>query len=153
MLKRITHLIFALAPFSASAEAAICKIDQATFRPKYAMEHFALRGHRDDNDLLFGLAIQKTGETFSFKVNVDERTGEGRIASVPDSSGRDLGISATFRLLDANGLKVSSLGEVGQISFADIGRAFLDFRLREGRQPEPYTFPSSGIWKLTECAE
>ena len=37
------------------------------------------------------------------------------------------------------------------MSFYDLGRAFVDFRLRERRNPEPYTSPPSGVWRVSDC--
>jgi len=82
---------------------------------------------------------------------MDERTGEGTITSVPDGAGRDPRLKIGFRLLDANSRKMTSQGDIGLISFLDLGRGFVDFRLRERPQPEPYTTPPSGLWKVTEC--
>jgi hypothetical protein len=73
------------------------------------------------------------------------------INSVPDGAGRDPRIKTGFRLLDANGRKTTPQGEIGQISFLDLGRGFVDFRLRECPQPELYTSPPSGLWKVTRC--
>jgi hypothetical protein len=133
------------------AEAAACKLDQATFRPRLAQDAYVLRSSRIGDDLQFDLSIRRTSETFRFHVEVDERTGEGTITSVPDGAGRDPRIKTGFRLFDVNGGKTTPQGEIGQISFLDLGRGFVDFRLRERPQPEPYTAPPSGLWKVTEC--
>jgi hypothetical protein len=134
-----------------SAEAAGCDLGQATFRPKYAAEDFVLRSYRNKDELLFDIAVRRSGETFRFRVDVDERTAEGLIASMPDGGGRDPGVKTTFALVDADGLKATTPREVGYIAFLDIGRAFLDFRSREGQQPDPYTTPPSGLWEVAEC--
>jgi hypothetical protein len=151
MRKSITFLIAGLTLQAAQAEAAACKLDHATFRPKLAQDAYVLRSSRNGDDLQFDLSIQRTSETFRFHVEMDERTGEGTITSVPDGAGRDPRIKTGFRLLDANGLKTTPQGEIGQISFLDLGRGFVDFRLSERPQPEPYTTPPSGLWKVTEC--
>jgi hypothetical protein len=82
---------------------------------------------------------------------MDERTGEGTMTSAPDGAGRDHRIKTGFRLLDANDLKTTPQSEIGQISFLDLGRGFVDFRLHERLQPELYTAPSLGARKVTEC--
>jgi hypothetical protein len=82
---------------------------------------------------------------------VDERTGEGVIASVPDSGGQDPRIKTTFALADINGLSTTPQAKFGYLAFLDLGRAFLDFRLRDGQQPDPYTSPPSGLWEVAEC--
>ena len=151
MCKRITLLMAGLTLSPVIAEAAACRHDQATFRPKLAQEAYVLRSGRNGADLQFDLSIQRTSETFRFHVSIDERTGEGTITSLPDGAGRDPRIKTGFRLLDANGLKTTPQGVIGQISFLDLGRGFVDFRLRERPQPEPYTAPPSGPWKVTEC--
>lgn len=151
MCKRITLLMAGLTLSPVIAEAAACRLDQATFRPKLAQEAYVLRSGRNGADLQFDLSIQRTSETFRFHVAIDERTGEGTITSLPDGAGRDPRIKTGFRLLDANGLKTTPQGVIGQISFLDLGRGFVDFRLRERPQPEPYTAPPSGLWKVTEC--
>ena len=133
------------------AEAAACRLDRATFRPRLAPQAFVLQSGRNGDDLLFDLVIQKTNETFRFHVDVDERTGEGTITSVPDGAGRDPRIKTGFRLLDVNGVKTPPQREIGQISFLDLGRGFVDFRLRERPNPEPYTSPPSGLWMVAEC--
>ena len=151
MRKRIALLLSGLTLSPVMAEAAACRLDQATFRPKLAQEAYILRSSRNGDDFQFDLSIQRTSETFRFHVAIDERTGEGTITSLPDGAGRDPRIKTGFRLLDANGLKTTPQGVIGQISFLDLGRGFVDFRLRERPQPEPYTAPPSGLWKVTEC--
>ena len=151
MRKTIALLVAGLTLSPVMAEAAACKLDQATFRPRLAQDAYVLRSSRNGDDHQFDLGIQRTGETFRFHVEIDEHTGEGTITSVPDGAGRDPRIKTGLRLLDANGLKTTPQGEIGQISFLDLGRGFVDFRLRERPQPEPYTAPPSGLWKVTEC--
>ena len=150
MCKRIA-LIAGLILQPVLAEAASCKLDQATFRPRLTPEAHILRSSRKGDELQFDISIQRTSEAFRFHVEIDERTGEGTITSVPDGAGRDPRIRTGFRLLDASGRKTTPQGEIGQISFFDLGRGFVDFRLRERPQPEPYTAPPSGLWKVTEC--
>ncbi|WP_201842402.1 hypothetical protein [Microvirga zambiensis] len=41
--------------------------------------------------------------------------------------------------------------EVSHVPFYDLGRVFVDFRLHERRDPQPYTSPPSGIWRVSEC--
>jgi hypothetical protein len=151
MRKRIALLMAGLTLSPVMAEAAACRLDQATFRPKFAQEAYVLRSSRNGDVFKFDLSIQRTSETFRFHVEIDERTGEGTIISVSDGAGRDPRIKTGFRLLNANGRKTTPQGEIGQISFLDLGRGFIDFRLRERPQPEPYTAPPSGLWKVTEC--
>ncbi len=151
MRRPIAHLLAGLILSPVMAEAAACKLDQATFRPRLAQDAYVLRSSRNGDDLQFDLSIQRTEETFRFHVEMDERTGEGTITSVPDGAGRDPRIKTGFRLLDANSRKMTSQGDIGLISFLDLGRGFVDFRLRERPQPEPYTTPPSGLWKVTEC--
>jgi hypothetical protein len=64
--------------------------------------------------------------------------------------GKDAGIRSTFKLYDLKGL-TSPAGEISHVSFYDLGRAFVDFRLREHRNPDPYTSPPSGVWRVSEC--
>ncbi len=151
MRRPIAHLLAGLILSPVMAEAAACKLDQATFRPRLAQDAYVLRSSRNGDDLQFDLSIQRTGETFRFHVEMDERTGEGTITSVPDGAGRDPRLKTGFRLLDANSRKMTPQGDIGLISFLDLGRGFVDFRLRERPQPEPYTTPPSGLWKVTEC--
>jgi len=151
MRKPIALLIAGLTLSPVMVEAAACKLDQATFRPRLAQDAYVLRSSRNSDDLQFDLSIQRTGETFRFHVGMDERTGEGTITSVPDGAGRDPRLKTGFRLLDANSRKMTPQGDIGLISFLDLGRGFVDFRLRERPQPEPYTTPPSGLWKVTEC--
>jgi len=133
-----------------TAEAAACKLDQATFRPRFSPEHFVLRSARDGNHLRFEITVRRTGETFPFRVHLDDPTGDGTISSVPNGAGKDAGIRSTFKLYDLKGL-TSPAGEISHVSFYDLGRAFVDFRLREHRNPEPYTSPPSGVWRVSEC--
>jgi hypothetical protein len=151
MRNSIALLFAGLTLQPALAETAACKLEQAIFRPRLASEAYVLRSNRNGDELLFDLGIQRTYETFRFHVDVDERTGEGTITSVPDNAGRDPGVKTSFRLLDVNGLKTTPQGEIGQISFLNLGRGFVDFRLREHPQLEPYTSPPSGLWKVTAC--
>jgi hypothetical protein len=151
MRNRIALLIAGVSLYPVMAEAAACKVDQATFRPRLAQDAYVLRSSRIGDDLQFDLSIRRTSETFRFRVEIDERTGEGTITSVPDGAGRDPRIKTGFRVFDINGGKTTPQGEIGQISFLDLGRGFVDFRLRERPQPEPYTSPPSGLWKVTEC--
>jgi hypothetical protein len=151
MRKRIALLIAGLTLNPVLAEAAACRLDQATFRPRLVSEAYVLTTGRNGDDLLFELGIRKTRETFRFHVDIDETTGEGAIKSLSDRAGRDPEIRTTFKLLDVNGLATTAHGEIGQISFLDLGRGFVDFRLRERPGPEPYTSPPSGVWKVTEC--
>ena len=151
MRKPIAFLIAGLTLSPGMAEAAACRLDQATFRPRLAQDAYVLKSSRNGDDLQFELSIRKTSETFRFHVEMDERTGEGTITSAPDGAGRDPGIKTGFRLFDVNGGKTTPQGEIGQISFLDLGRGFVDFRMRERPQPEPYTTPPSGLWKLAEC--
>lgn len=132
------------------AEAAACRLERATFRPRLAPPAFVLKSDRNGGGLQFDLVIQRTNETFRFDVHVDERTGEGTITSIADGAGRDPGIKTGFRLLDVKGLKTTPQGETGQISFLDLGRGFVDFRLHERPNPEPYTSPPSGLWMVAE---
>jgi hypothetical protein len=151
MRKLIALVIAGLTLSPVMAEAAACRLDQATFRPRLAQDAYVLKSGLNGDDLQFEFSIRRTGETFRFHVEMDERTGEGTITSVPDGAGRDPRIKTVFRLLDANGLKTMPRGEIGQISFLDLGQGFVDFRLRERPQPDPYTTPPSGLWKVTEC--
>jgi hypothetical protein len=151
MRKPIALLIAGLTLSPVTAEAAACRLDQATFRPRLAQDAYVLRSSINGGDLQFELSIRSTSETFRFHVEIDGSMGEGMITSVPGGAGRDPGIKTGFRLFDVNSLKTTPQGEIGQISFLDLGRGFVDFRLRERPQPEPYTTPPSGLWKVTEC--
>jgi hypothetical protein len=102
-----------------------------------------MRSARDGDDLRFEITVRRTGETFPFRVHIDGPTGEGTISSVPNGAGKDAGIRSTFKLYDLKGL-TSPAGEISHVSFYDLGRAFVDFRLREHRNPDPYTSPPSG---------
>jgi hypothetical protein len=151
MRKRVAVLIASFALSPVAAEAAACKLEHATFRPKYAPEHFEIRSRRIGDNPVFDLTIRKTNETFRFRVDVHDSTVEGTITSIPDGVSQDPGIRTGFRLLDGKGLKTVSTGEIGHLSFYDLGRAFVDFRLRGRRNPEPYASPPSGIWHVTAC--
>jgi hypothetical protein len=131
--------------------AAACKLENATFRPKYAPEHFEIHSSRVDGIPVFDLIVRKTGETFRFRVDANGSTGEGTITSVPDGGGQDPGIVTSFRLLDGRGLKTTPAGAIGQVSFLDLGRAFVDLRMRRSRNIEPYTSPPSGLWNVADC--
>lgn len=149
MSKRLAFLIAALV--LEPGMAAACKLEHATFRPKYAGEHFEIRSSRDGDAPVFDLTVRKTNERFRFRLDVHESTGEGTISSVPDGAGQDPGIRTSFQLLDGKGLKTTPTGEIGHVSFLDLGRAFVDFRMRRSRNPEPYTSPPSGLWNVAEC--
>jgi hypothetical protein len=131
--------------------AAACKLENATFRPRYSAEHFEIRSSRVGGNPIFDLTVRRTGETFRFRVDADASTGGGTITSVPDSAGRDPGIRTNIQLSDAKGLKTAPAGEIGQVSFYDLGRAFVDFRMRTSRTVEPYTSPPSGVWRVSGC--
>ena len=134
-----------------AAQAAACKLEQAVFRPRFSTEHFVMRSTHDGDHLRFEITIRRTGETFPFHVQVDRRTGEGTIEAITDGDGRNTGIRSSFKLYDPKGLNTSPSGEISHVSFYDLGRAFVDFRLRERRNPEPYTSPPSGVWRVSEC--
>jgi hypothetical protein len=149
MLKRPALLIAALVLQPGMAIA--CKLENATFRPKYSAEHFENRSSRVGGNPIFDLTVRRTGETFRFRVEADKSTGGGTITSVPDSVGQDPGIRTNIQLLDAKALKTIPAGEIGHVSFYDLGRAFVDFRMRTSRSIEPYTSPPLGLWSLVEC--
>jgi hypothetical protein len=151
MRKHFTVLSAALTLSPVIAEASACTLENATFRPRFSAEHFVLRSTRDGDRLRFEIAIRRTGETFPFRVQVDGRTGEGTIEAITDGDGRNTGIRSSFRLYDPKGLNTSPSGEIRHVSFYDLGRAFVDFRLRERGNPEPYTSPPSGVWRVSEC--
>jgi hypothetical protein len=151
MRKRLAVLSAALTLSPVIAEAAACRLEQATFRPRLSAEHFVMRSTRDGAHLRFEITIRRTGENFPFGVQVDDRTGEGTIEAITDGNGRNTGIRSSFKLYDIKGLNISPSGEIGHVSFYDLGRAFVDFRLRERRNPEPYTSPPSGVWRVSEC--
>jgi hypothetical protein len=151
MRKHFVVLSAALTLSPVIAEAAACRLEQATFRPRFSAEHFVMRSTRDGDHLRFEITIRRTGETFPFRVQVDGRTGEGTIEAIADGHGRNTGIRSTFKLYDLKGLHTSPAGEIGHVSFYDLGRAFVDFRLRERGDPEPYTSPPSGVWRVSEC--
>jgi hypothetical protein len=151
MSKRLAVLIAGLILTPSIAEAAVCKLENATFRPKYAAEHFEIRSSRVGDNPIFDLTVRRTGETFRFRVDADAGTGGGTITSVPDSAGQNPGIRTNFQLMDGKGLKPTPAGEIGHISFYDLGRVFVDFRMRRSRNVEPYTSPPSGLWNVTDC--
>ncbi|MCB5176899.1 hypothetical protein [Microvirga lenta] len=152
MRTRLASLIAGLMLLAPSmATAATCKLENATFRPKYAAQRFEIRSSRVDGVTVFDVTVHKTRETFRFRVDADGGTGAGTITSVPDAAGQDPGIRSSFHLLDGKGLKTTSAGEIGHVSFYDLGRAFVDFRMRRSRNVEPYTSPPSGLWHVTDC--
>ena len=151
MLNHVTVLIAGLILIPSMAVAAVCKLENATFRPKYAAEHFEIRSSRVDGVPVFDVTVRKTSETFRFRVDADRGTGAGTITSVPDAAGQDAGIRTNFQLLDGKGLRTTPAGEIGHISFHDLGRVFVDFRMRTSRNVEPYTSPPSGLWNVTDC--
>jgi hypothetical protein len=151
MRNHVTVLIAGLILSPSMAAAAVCQLENATFRPKYAAQHFEIRSSRVDGVPVFDLTARKTSETFRFRVDADGGTGAGTITSIPDAAGHDLGIRTSFQLLDGKGLKTTPAGEVGHMSFLELGRAFVDFRMRRSRNVELYTSPPSGLWHVTDC--
>jgi hypothetical protein len=152
MRKRLAPLIAGLMILAPSmATAAACKLENATFRPKYAAQRFEIRSSRVNGVPVFDVTVQKTRETFRFRVDADGGTGAGTITSVPDAAGQDPGIRSSFQLLDGKGLKTSPTGEIGHVSFLELGRSFVDFRMRRSRDVEPYISPPSGLWHVTDC--
>ena len=150
MIKRVV-LVGGMILHPFAAQAAACKLEQADFRPRFSTEHFVMRSTHDGDHLRFEIAIRRTGETFPFRVQVDGRTGEGTIEAITDGGGRNTGIKSSFKLYDPKGLNTSPSGEIGHVSFYDLGRAFVDFRLRERGESGPYTSPPSGVWRVSEC--
>jgi hypothetical protein len=148
LIPLVASLILILHP--ALAEAAR-RLDRAAFRPRFTPQAFVLAGGRNGDGFLFALVIQKTSETFRFRTEVDQRTGEATLTSVPDGAGCNPGIETSFRLLDVKGLRTNSRNEVGRIAFLDLAHAFVSFRLRERPNPEPSTSPPSAPWKVAEC--
>jgi hypothetical protein len=151
MSKRLAVLIAGLILVPVGAEAAACKLENATFRPRYSAERFEIRSSRVGGNPIFDLTVRRTGETFRFRVNASASTGGGTITSVPDGAGQDPGIRTDIQLSDAKGLKITPAGEIGHVSFYDLGRAFVDFRMRTSRTVEPYTSPPSGVWRVSGC--
>ena len=151
MRSHVTVLIAGLILSPSMAAAAVCQLDKATFRPKYAAQHFEIRSSRVAVVPVFDLTVMKTSETFRFRVDVDGDTGAGTITSIPDAAGQDLGIRTSFQLLNGRGLKTTPAGEIGHMSFLEMGRAFVDFRMRRNRNVEPYTSPPSGLWHVKDC--
>jgi hypothetical protein len=149
MIKRVV-LVGGMILHSLAAQASACKLEQAVLRPRFSAEHFVMRSARDGDHLRFEITVRRTGETFPFRVHVDGPTGEGTTSSVPNGAGKDPGIRSTFKLYDIKG-RTSPAGEISHVSFYDLGRAFVDFRLREHRNPEPYTSPPSGVWRVSQC--
>jgi hypothetical protein len=151
MRARTTVLVVGLVLQPALAEAVTCELSQATFRPKYAPERFEIRSGHKGEDPVFDLAISKTNETFGFRIDLDRATDAGALTSVPGPAGQDPGIKASFQLLDGGGLKTAPTEAIGHVSFLDLARAFVDFRMRRGRNPEPSTSPPSSLWTVAEC--
>ena len=152
MRTRLASLIAVLMTLAPSmAMAAACKLENATFRPKYAAQSFEIRSSRVGGVLVFDVMVHKTREIFRFRVDADGGTGAGTITSIPDAAGQDPGIRSSLQLLDGKGLKITSTGDVGHVSFLELGRAFVDFRMRRSRNVEPYTSPPSDLWHLTDC--
>jgi hypothetical protein len=151
MQQRLAALIAAFTLLPVLAEAAACKLEQATFRPRFSAEHFVMQSVREGGHLRFEITIRRTGETFPFRVQVNDRTGEGTIEAIADSNGWSSGIRSSFKLYDPKGLKTTPAGEIAHVSFYDLGRAFVDFRMRASRNVVPYTSPPSGMWTLAEC--
>jgi hypothetical protein len=132
MRKHIALLIAGLILQPTLAHATACGLDRAIFRPKYAPERFVIRGLRSGNNPVFDLAISRTNETFRFRVDVDRTTGAGTLTSVPGPAGPDPGIKASFQLLVGRGLKTAPTDAIGYVSFHELERAFVDFRMRRG---------------------
>lgn len=124
MRNHVTVLIAGLVLMPSMAVAAVCKLENATFRPKYAAEHFEICSSRVDGVAVFDVTVRKTSETFRFRVDADRGTGAGTITSVPDAPGQDPGIRSNFQLLDGKGLKTTPAGEIGHMHFYDLRRAF-----------------------------
>jgi hypothetical protein len=76
MRKRIAVLIAGLTLSPVMAEAAACRLDQAAFRPRLAQEAYVLRSSLNGDDLQFDLSIQRTSETFRFRVEIDKYTAK-----------------------------------------------------------------------------
>ncbi|MFC4170566.1 hypothetical protein ACFOYU_00610 [Microvirga sp. GCM10011540] len=152
MRTRLASLIAGLMLLAPSmATAATCKLENATFRPKYAAQRFEIRSSRVDGVTVFDVTVHKTRETFRFRVDANEGTGAGTITSVPDAAGQDPAIRSSFQLLDGKGLKTTPTAEIGHVSFLELGQAFVDFRMRRSPNVEPYTSPPSGLWHVTDC--
>lgn len=54
------------------AEAAVCKLKNAIFRPKYAGQHFEIRSSRAYGVPGFALTVRKTSETFRSRMDVNQ---------------------------------------------------------------------------------
>jgi hypothetical protein len=118
MRKRLAPLIAGLMILAPSmATAAACKLENATFRPKYAAQRFEIRSSRVNGVPVFDVTVQKTRETFRFRVDADGGTGAGTITSVPDAAGQDPGIRSSFQLLDGKASKPAQPGRSGMCPF------------------------------------
>ncbi|ANY77371.1 hypothetical protein BB934_03315 [Microvirga ossetica] len=150
MHKRVVPIV-GIILYPLGAQAAASKLEQAIFRPRFPAEHFVLQSAGDGDHLRFEIKVRRTGETFPYRVNVDRRSGEGAIEAIADGQGQNTGIRSTFKLYDLKGLNTSASQEISHVSFYHLGRAFVDIRLRERRNPEPYTSPPSGVWRVSDC--
>jgi hypothetical protein len=101
MIKRVV-LVGGMILHPLAAQAAACKLEQATFRPRFPAEHFVMRSSRDGDHLRFEITVRRTGETFPFRVHGEGPTGEGMISSVPNGAGKDAGAVPDF---DVHALK------------------------------------------------
>ena len=72
------------------ARGATCEVARAVFEPAGAFGAFILHASEDQGQLLWQLHIQKTGEVFPFRTEMDS-TGQTWLVSLP-RDGEDPGI-------------------------------------------------------------
>ena len=77
--------------------------------------------------------------------------GEGTIDAIADGARAEHRDPIELQAVRSQGAEYRPVGEISHVSFYDLGRAFVDFRLRERRNPEPYTSPPSGVWRVSDC--
>jgi len=143
----VLALLFLALP--SSARAATCEVARAVFEPPGARGAFVLRASEDQGQLLWQLHIQKTGEMFPFRSEID-RTGQTWLVSLPRDS-EDPGIRTTVRMLDEKGTETQDRSAVSGVAIFDFWRVFSEYRTRKGQPFESGRNPPANVWDLTEC--
>ena len=134
----VLALLFLALP--SSARAATCEVARAVFEPPGARGAFVLRASEDQGQLLWQLHIQKTGEMFPFRSEID-RTGQTWLVSLPRDS-EDPGIRTTVRMLDEKGTETQDRSAVSGVAIFDFWRVFFRVSHAQGAAVRGWNEPA-----------
>ena len=134
------------------AAARSCDLARSDFRPRQGSDAFLLRSRADQGQIVWEFTFQRTGEVFRFRTDIDPARGNA-LLSAPGNEGKNPEVRVSFTLSSEDGSKVPPLPSqsVTAVSFVDLAKVFMEYRVRLGQPADPSNFPPSGVWPLAEC--